>query len=201
MADFDIAVAITLKNEDGPGQKLFYQSAEHALKYGDPGGETVHGIARNPWPNWPGWLLVDASKTSPNFPLIMLSNQELMPQVLAFYQSNFWNKVRGGLINSQQIANQVFDEAVNAGSRAASKLLQESVNWVDNCLAVDGNIGPVTIQALNRICFSAGGSDKILGRFLDLRRARYQALAADLKAKGSPEANDLPVWLARCSVA
>lgn len=192
MADLDQALKITLLNEDGKNDKWFYTKGDP----GDPGGETVHGVARNSWPNWLGWPLVDQAKALPEFPTSLLTNPEMMSLVQRFYRENFWNKVRGDLMNAQTIANQVFDSAVNQGISAAPKLLQESINWVDNILKVDGNIGPITIQALNRICFSAGGCDKVLQRFLELRRARYQALAA----ARPEEAHFLPIWLDRCVV-
>lgn len=193
MADLEQALKITLLNEDGKDSKWFYTLQDP----GDPGGETVHGIARNPWPNWLGWPLVDASKKLEGFPRVMLAMDSINTLVHSFYQDNFWNKMKGDMMNAQVIANQVFDSAVNQGSGAAGKLLQEAVNWVDNCLKVDGNIGPVTIKALNRICFSTGGSEKILARFLELRRAKYQALASARPA----EAHFLKLWLARCEVA
>lgn len=192
MADRAQAVKITLLNEDGKDSKWFYTKGDP----GDPGGETVHGIARNPWPSWQGWPLVDALKSNPDFPRIMLTNETINSFVDVFYQKNFWNKILGDLINAQVIANQVFDSAVNQGVVAGSKLLQESINWVDNCLKVDGKIGPITIDALNRICFGSGGADKVLSRFLELRRAKYQALAAARPL----ESDFLPLWLARCEV-
>src|SRR5208283_4911306 len=48
--------------------------------------------------------------------------------VAQFYQSNFWNPLRLGGLNSQDVANRVLDEAVNTGLREAAVALQEAIN-------------------------------------------------------------------------
>ena len=200
MADITLAMPFLLLNEDGKDQKWFYQSQIEAIKGEDPGGETVHGIARKFWGSWAGWKIVDSFKGVTGFPQILLNNATLDALVSTFYKTNFWDKILGDQINAQVIATQVFDSAVNQGVGAASGLIQNAINWVENCVAVDGDLGPKTLSALNRLCFTAGNSGKILDRFLELRRARYQARAAQLQSEGSVEANDLPVWLARCVI-
>lgn len=192
MADFKEALEITLLNEDGEDSKWFYTKGDK----GDPGGETVHGISRNNWPEWSGWPLVDAQKDSLAFPQCLLSTKDINDLVQDFYLTEFWNMIRGTEINAQIIANQVFDSAVNQGTSTAVKLLQESINWVENTLKVDGKLGPMTLSVLNRFCYFKDNAHNILDRFLELRRAKYQALAVSRPA----EAWVLPDWLSRCKV-
>lgn len=200
MADYPTALDPLLDNEDGKNRHWFYESNKEAEATGDTGKETVHGISRKNWPTWPGWLLVDAARTQPNFPKSLLTNPDLMPLVQTFYHDHFWEPICGDQINSQNLATQALDMAVNAGTEEAVLLLQRSVNFVDNCLKEDGQMGPVTLGTVNRLCFSVVNGLALIHRWLDLRRAFYHALADRLAANGSPEAKDLPVWLARCVV-
>ena len=200
MADIVLAMPFLLKNEDGPNGRYFYQSPHEALTGGDPGGETIHGIARAFWPTWTGWKIVDSFKTISGFPGIFYYDATLNALVASFYKENFWDKIQGDAVNAQVLITQVFDSAVNQGEGAATKLLQDAINSVENCVAVDGDFGPQTLANLNRLCFGKGVSDSIMARFLELRIAKYQARAAQLTAEGSAEANDLPDWLSRCVV-
>lgn len=200
MAELSQAMPFMLMNEDGKNSRWFYQSPHEALAGGDPGGETVHGVSRGNWPAWAGWKIVDSFKGIEGFPQILLTNTTLNALVASFYKENFWDKILGDKINSQLLAIQIFDSAVNQGVKEASKLIQDAINFVENCVAVDGDFGPLSLAALNRLCYTAGNSDKIMGRFLDLRKATYQSLAAKLEGEGSPEANDLKIWLSRCVV-
>lgn len=57
MADFDSAYAPLKQLEGG-----------WCHNPDDKGGETYAGIARNFFPAWPGWAVVDAAKSHPSFP-------------------------------------------------------------------------------------------------------------------------------------
>ena len=197
MADYPTALVPLLDNEDGKNRHWFYNSAAQAQRAGDPGLETVHGISRKKWPHWSGWALVDAAKSDPSFPQCLLALPELMTQVEAFYKQYFWDAISGDALNAQDLANQVLDAAVNQGPEVAGELLQKAVNFVDNCLKEDGEIGPKTVAAVNRLCFSADLGLALKKRWLNLRKAWYEALAARLRLQGSVEAEDLSVWLAR----
>jgi len=110
MADFKTAFKITSGNEGG------YCNVD-----GDSGGETYCGIARNSNPNWKGWAIVDQHK--PLHFRQILSISELESLVESFYKENYWNKVNGDSIPIQDLANQVYDMAVNSGVSQAKKLL------------------------------------------------------------------------------
>ena len=135
MADFKIANKITAGNEGG------YSNDAH-----DHGGETFAGIARNYWPKWGGWPLIDSYKKQHGLTNIntLLHDAGMITFIQAFYKQNFWDVIKGDLINDQQIANQAYDMAVNSGTGASAKMLQRIAN-----VAVDGSIGAMSIAAIN----------------------------------------------------
>jgi lysozyme family protein len=144
MANFDTAYAITQKKEGG-----------YANNLKDRGGETFHGIARNFWPKWKGWTLIDAHRKK--FPMgindsrnwkivdkILEAEPRLKSLVKAFYQANFWDDVEGDALRSQAVANILFDWAVNSGEGSPAKAIQRIVG-----AKVDGDIGPATAIKIN----------------------------------------------------
>ena len=143
MADFDIALARTLRFEGG------YSSNPN-----DSGGETYRGITRNFHPAWAGWPIIDKAKSSPAFPSSLEANPLVQSLVAEFYRTEFWNKLRAGEIFSQAIANELFDAAVNHGIPPAVKILQQGMNYLTAppllFLTVDGIVGTASINAVNR---------------------------------------------------
>ncbi|MEI8115647.1 MAG: glycosyl hydrolase 108 family protein [Bacteroidia bacterium] len=133
MADFNKAYRLILANEGG-----------YVNDPQDPGGETYKGIARKKQPDWIGWIIVDAMKKQPNFPISLDSNQNLQTEIQRFYKVVFWDKIGGDQINDQEVAHSIFDFAVNSGVSTSIGLAQQVVGA--NC---DGVIGPKTIQAIN----------------------------------------------------
>lgn len=119
----------------------------------DPGGFTYYGIARNRWPNWKGWSIVEDDVRRYGRARKMSENLELEKAVKDFYFINFWkaNALEKVAFLSPSIAVEVFDTAVNGGGTV---LLQKTLNvmnrrgtlWKD--IAVDGVIGPITIETL-----------------------------------------------------
>jgi len=116
--------------------KQYVPSLALTLKYegkwgnnpNDSGGETYKGIARNCWPKWIGWLIIDRYKQLANFPQNLESNKELQQLVVDFYYQNFWTKIGGNKIIDDHISFEIFDTAVNMGITAAIKLTQEALN-------------------------------------------------------------------------
>jgi len=128
VAKLDLALEKVLKNEGG--------YVLHAVK-GDTGGQTYAGIARNFHPTWLGWTFIDRR----DFNL-----DALKPLVEEFYLYNFWQRVKGNDIVDQEVAESIFDFAVNASVRVASKLVQIIVGAKS-----DGIIGPMTIAKINEM--------------------------------------------------
>ena len=147
MADFLSAFTRTMKNEGA-----------YSFNPRDAGGETYKGIARNYWPKWGGWKYVDGCKsqlvtpspygTSAYFAWAKHLN-DLLEQIMAlqalvqaFYRDNFWRRL--GELNSQEIANFVYDKDVNTGSMG-SRWLQAACG-----VLVDGCVGSMTLAAANK---------------------------------------------------
>lgn len=144
MADFQRAYTITQKQEGG-----------YANNLKDKGGETFHGIARNHWPKWKGWVLIDAHRTK--FPMGIHDphNWKVVDQILkaetrlpelaqSFYRANFWDDIEGDRISNQSVANILFDWAVNSGEGSPAKSIQRIVG-----AKADGDIGPTTAAKIN----------------------------------------------------
>jgi len=133
MANFEAAYAQTMKAEGG-----------YVNDPQDPGGETYKGVARKFNSKWDGWIDIDMAKREPNFPANLDANAPLQEKIKRFYEVNYWDRVRGDEISDQNIAESIFDFAVNAGVITSSKLAQITVG-----AEPDGTIGPQTLQQLN----------------------------------------------------
>lgn len=139
MADFKEAYRITMQNEGG-----------YANDPLDRGGETWRGITRTFWPQWRGWAIVDKIKLAnpDNLNQALANDIELDAQILQFYKRNYWDVIKLDSIKSQQVANQLFDIAVNMGVGRASKFLQSAIV---PAVLVDSIIGPVTLTGANEM--------------------------------------------------
>jgi lysozyme family protein len=133
MADFTAAFTATMQAEGG-----------YVNDPQDPGGETYQGINRKMNSKWAGWVSIDRAKQQQNFPANLDSNEELQEKIKSYYESNYWDKIRGDEIANQHIAESIFDFAVNAGPVTSAKLSQITVSEKP-----DGVIGPITLAKLN----------------------------------------------------
>jgi lysozyme family protein len=133
MANFDQAFELTMKAEGG-----------YVNDPDDPGGETYMGVARSRNPKWDGWINIDILKSKPNFPKNLDADDNLQGKVKGLYERNYWDKVQGDNIENQDIAESIFDFAVNAGPRTSSKLAQLAVE-----AEPDGIIGENTLVKIN----------------------------------------------------
>lgn len=129
MANFDKAFTQLLRHEGG------YNNHPH-----DKGGETFCGIARNSWPHWEGWKIVDAYKAAGETPKPDLI---LVAFVRTFYRENYWRRM--GQIESQRLAYALFDTTAQFGYGRAVETVQRILGGLD----VDGILGFNTLKALN----------------------------------------------------
>lgn len=129
---------------------------------GDRGGMTYAGIARNKWPDWPGWAKIDAK----------VFDSKLTQMVREFYLANFWNPISGDDIKSQAVAYQIFAFGVNAGIALACKMAQAIVG-----VSADGHIGPKTISALNSMVVDKKDEEIFVLRYTLLKIFRYKDIA------------------------
>ena len=137
MANFKIAFRKTCKWE-----------GEYANDPDDAGGETYKGISRKHHPTWNGWKIIDKLKQEHprGFKTKLKGNSELQAMVDDFYKRNYWNHLHLDNLANQELANQVFDTAVNCGIKPAVKIIQKVLG-----IPADGKLGPVTIEAMKKI--------------------------------------------------
>jgi lysozyme family protein len=113
----------------------------------DTGGETYKGIARNFWPNWPGWKMIDVLKLDKkSFPKNLTLNTVLNDLIQKFYYDNFWVVIGGNDLFNDEVAKIIFDTAVNNGVVTAIKLVQETLD-----LPRSGKLDKITMDKLNTI--------------------------------------------------
>lgn len=114
MADFNLAVKHTLDKEGGLSNDMF-----------DLGGLTKFGISSKSYPNEDiENMTIDRAKF--------------------LYKRDYWDVIKGDQINSQKVAESIFDFAVNAGVKTSSRLAQKVIGSNP-----DGIIGPNTLSLLN----------------------------------------------------
>lgn len=149
---FDAAFTETMRREGG--------YVLHKVE-GDTGGLTYAGIARNKNPQWAGWPYIDRKETPPT------------RLVRDFYRANYWDKISGDALRAD-IAASMFDFAVNAGVKTACRLAQITAG-----VEPDGEIGPVSVQALNRMtpnAFQFG--------FFAAKMKRYEEIVSRNRSQG-----------------
>ena len=131
----------------------------------DTGGETLFGIARNYWPQY--WA--DGPPT-----------RETAER---FYWAEFWTPMRLEAFLDQRVRLELLESGVNCGLRNGIKFVQRAYNmlrdssWQD--LAVDGQNGPKTIRAVNRL--SRSYADALLAG-CNYQQAHYYATRANNRA-------------------
>ena len=152
MADFKTALQLVLANEGSYGNDA-----------DDPGGETYKGVARKIFPKWEGWVKIDLLKRQTAFPGNLENDQDLQRDLENFYRANFWDKLNGDQINSQLVANSIFDFGVNAGAGTSATLAQLVVDT-----PADGSLGAESIEKINNF-----DCDHFLAAFTVAKIARY----------------------------
>ncbi len=106
----------------------------------DPGGATNFGITQR--------TLTSARETVACLPE---SVKDLTAeQALMIYEALYWRPAKCYKLPSP-ISLAVFDGCVNCGARQGVKFLQEALNLYGCGLAVDGIIGPITLEALRSV--------------------------------------------------
>ena len=149
--------------------RAFAQTINHEGHYvndkKDRGGQTYRGISRKNFPQWEGWEHVDEVVNSydPSFKITrsknidieLKKNLDLHAEVVKFYEHNFWKPLHCKEM-AQDVANKLFDIAVNQGLHTAGKYFQTCLNRLNNSgkhysdIHVDGKIGPKTVTAYKR---------------------------------------------------
>lgn len=197
MADFLLAYSNTMTAEGG-----------YSNVAADRGGETYMGITRKNFPEWPGWQIIDRHKGGVNQKSLddMLADEpELQKMVRAFYQEKFWPVQFDQL--DQDIANELFDTAVNQGLGSAIKYLQSALNLLNRNqkdypnLPTDGGMGPVTIACYNSLIatqkYPSRSYNKIVKVLLKVMNYFQMKRYIDLVAKDESQEEFLFGWTER----
>ncbi len=170
MADFQAALDRTLKHEGG-----------YADISGDTGGETYKGISRRWYPDWPGWSSIDDLKQTHSgtaLNQVLAKSDSLAQSVLEFYKSVYWDPLRCAGIDSQAVANELFDTAVLMSKKWATRFLQRALNVLNQNQAfypditVDGRMGPGTLRTI-KDCLSVNGEPLMMKIMDGLELARF----------------------------
>lgn len=138
MADFGIAVDLTLQHEGG-----------YVNNSNDPGGETKYGISKRAFPD------VDIANLT-------------LDQAKEIYRRNYWNPLYRQ-IESQSVANKLFDMGVNMGRSVAVHILQDVLG-----VEADGIFGNGTLKALN-----ASSAGDVLARYRAALDSHYRRIVAE----------------------
>lgn len=156
-------------------QRMIIHEGGYSVVKADRGGETYRGVARKFHGGWAGWLIVDQLKQEPGFPRNLANHPALQSLVQEFYLEQFWQPLCADEITDQQVANELFDTAVNMGISTAVSMAQRALNLLNRNQStypdgvVDGKMGPKTLSLLN-----ACSEPELLLRTLNaLQAARY----------------------------
>lgn len=154
MAQFEIAYNITARWEGG------YQNHPNDTGNYNSRGELVGtnwGISAPVYEDW-----IDRPPTAAD----MRNMSEATAKQI--YRAKFWNAIQGDRINSQDVANILYDGRVNHG-RTGVKLMQKVLQ-----LPQDGILGPITLAAIN-----AAEPGQLFNRYKQAREDFYKQLAAN----------------------
>lgn len=166
MSQFLPALNFVLDNED--------RNREYAV-VPDPGGAAIAGINSRAWPT-----AYDR--------IYRLPQSQRASAVAKFYQTEFWDVMRLGGLESQDLANRVLDCGVNCGLYTATRMLQAAANSLGAGLSIDGILGPVSLDAINGI-----EPERMLAAYRQARVEHYEKIVALNPA----DEVYLPAWKAR----
>lgn len=156
----------------------------------DRGGETYAGIARNFFPKWAGWKIIDQIKRSnKTFSAISKAAAKdfyLQDLVAAWYKSEWFDALGLGQF-PQILANELFEQAVNLGKAGSGRKVQIICNAYNRGqngkplftdLVVDGAIGPKTLAALKLILANRATAESLVHALNCMQGSHYLELAA-----------------------
>lgn len=174
MADFEKAFNRTMVYETG-------NSCGYCADTDDPGGETFYGISRRNEPAWEGWIIIDEYKMNfpDDFAIRLKAAAELIRKVKDLYFRNYWRKTGCDKIADDDLACEIFDTAVNMGTKTAIKFLQTALNVLNRQgtlypdIEEDGIFGGDTISSLEKYYEDSGAAPLLIKIINVLQGARY----------------------------
>jgi lysozyme family protein len=82
------------------------------------------------------------------FPYLDIENLT-MEEAKEVYKKYYWAPLGCEYIHSEKIAMELLDFGVNAGPIAAVRCIQKALNLIQFPVAIDGRMGPYTVQRIN----------------------------------------------------
>ena len=138
----------------------------------DRGGETKFGISKKAYPE------LDIANLS-------------LEDARAIYKRDYWDKLRLDELQHPEIAEKIFDMAVNMGCAAAVLILQRALNFLGAGLTADGVMGPMTLGSANQWCRK--DDEALLKAVKGFQFMRY----AEIVGKSPEQARFARGWLKR----
>jgi lysozyme family protein len=129
MADFKPAFLFTLQHED---------STRSGKVTVDAGGRTRFGIAEKFHSGLPEEFFTGPAENA-------------LAEAEKIEEREYWETLRLGEVEDQNVANKLFDMGVDMGVRQGAVYAQRAVNSQGRQLTEDGKIGPKTLAAINAI--------------------------------------------------
>ena len=118
MADFEKGFKKIIANEGG-----------YVNDKDDKGGETFMGITRKNHPSLIIWKIIDdyVDMYNSTYGLVkyIKNNEAAMNSIKSVYKKQYWDKLLLDKINSQRVANELFDDCVNRGVNATLRLIRQ----------------------------------------------------------------------------
>jgi lysozyme family protein len=106
----------------------------------DSGGPTKYGVTQKSYSAFVGRFVSDEEM------------KNLTPEnVFQFYEKEYWRPLWGERINECSIIVALFDTAVLYGAHTAIKLTQKTINQCGLSVSVDGFMGEITLELLNKM--------------------------------------------------
>ncbi len=136
----------------------------------DPGGPTNFGITQK-----------ELTRVYKQLNLPEVVKSLTVDEAATYYKSQWWDKYHYEAINSLAIASKLFNMAVNMGPSAATRLIQESCNYLGYPIRMDGILGAETFGVINQICLY-GMEEDLMGDLIDNQKWYYEQLV-DAKPK------------------
>lgn len=111
---------------------------------GDKGGATRFGLASADHPD-----LVDEGYYEEKDGQPVVPREEALDIAEAKYAQEYGAKIDLSAISDQAVADRLLSFAVNEGPHESTAILQKALNSLGADLAVDGEMGPETLRAVN----------------------------------------------------
>lgn len=119
-------------------------------------------------------------------------NDLSIDQVSEIYSRLYWNWNKLDAVESQLVANKIFDMAVNMGNVGAIRLVQAALNSIGGQCVIDGIMGPHTLIVLNE-------ATRVKGERQMLEELRLKCVSFYKSIAIGPKAQYLAGWLTRAN--